>query len=58
MFTFDWAIKGQSVRDVGTHDRRRTKKKKHLTKESSNKLKVYRFPQTCNHCSLKPQLSI
>ena len=38
MFTVRRAIKGQSTRDVGTHDRRRTKKKEHLTKESNNKL--------------------
>ena len=29
---------GASAGDVGTHDRRRTKKKRHLTKESNNKL--------------------
>ena len=40
MFTLRKAIQGQSARDVGTHDRRRTKKKKHLTKESNRKLNI------------------
>ena len=40
MFTLGKAIQGQSAEDVGTHDRRRTKKKKHLSKESNHKLNI------------------
>ena len=61
MFTLGRAIKGQSAIVAGTHDRRRTRKKKHLAKESNNKLMILYVPSvttSCNHCSLKPQLSI